>query len=301
MAARLIDELYGNKNAETTVSHVFNPIQKAQVNNFEIALDTLNSNFNKGIISDSIYEKACSELDGLLEKAFQHKYIKREGTKGHYKYWYSEPKGKREGEKNNEDKKEFDPYKYRFNVIEEHNAKIQNATEKNDSFIQDKKTLDNTISNENLRTVATNKIINQFKKLNGSEGDLNSIKENAKKQIAIIHKLNDQLYGKNQTVESKPEEEKKDDPEAKSKESKESKKDEGKESDENIKKEARKWWSSLSINEMKDHLSKTPFFSKMGMDYTLAHKHGIEEVYKEYKKSQSQPKQEDNKQNKPKS
>jgi hypothetical protein len=92
--SRLIDKLYGNSDAEQTIVSVFNPIQKSEVNNFEIALETLNSNFNKGIITDEIYEKACSELDGLLEKAFQHKYIKREGTKGHYKYFYKEPKGK---------------------------------------------------------------------------------------------------------------------------------------------------------------------------------------------------------------
>jgi hypothetical protein len=52
--------------------------------------------------------------------------------------------------------------------------------------------------------------------------------------------------------------------------------------EEEIKKEAREWWSSLSINEMKIHLKNTPFYSDMGMDYALSHKNAIVDIYKCY-------------------
>lgn len=93
--SRLIDKLYNDENAEQTIVSVFHSIQKSESNNFDVALEKLNSNFNKGLIGEDIYEKALGELDDLIEKAFQHKYIKRTGTKGNYKYWYKE--GKKNG------------------------------------------------------------------------------------------------------------------------------------------------------------------------------------------------------------
>lgn len=96
--ARLIDQLYGNKNAETPVKHVFeNKIQKSET--FDTTLEKLNENFNKGFITEDRYEKALGELDGLIEKAFQHKYIRREGSPGSYKYIYRESEIKHKDKK----------------------------------------------------------------------------------------------------------------------------------------------------------------------------------------------------------
>jgi hypothetical protein len=51
--------------------------------------DKLNNNFNKGYIDDNMMETAFRELDGLISKAGGHKYIRREGTPGNYRYIYT--------------------------------------------------------------------------------------------------------------------------------------------------------------------------------------------------------------------
>lgn len=97
--ARLIDKLYGNHQAEQTIVSHFNKGQQVkQGPDVQEVLEKLNENFNKGLIGDEIYEGACSELDQLV-KARTTKYIRREGTKGNYRYIYKEgqgPKGNKE-------------------------------------------------------------------------------------------------------------------------------------------------------------------------------------------------------------
>ena len=54
-----------------------------------LTLKTLNDNFNKGLITDEDLEKAFSQFDNVIEKSF-HKYLRRTGSPGHYKYIYQE-------------------------------------------------------------------------------------------------------------------------------------------------------------------------------------------------------------------
>lgn len=59
-------------------------------NNISKVTQILNSKFEKGLISEELCENSFKELDNLIEKAGVHKYFKREGSPGNYKYYYTE-------------------------------------------------------------------------------------------------------------------------------------------------------------------------------------------------------------------
>ncbi|MFA5634228.1 MAG: hypothetical protein WC973_03700, partial [Candidatus Dojkabacteria bacterium] len=59
----------------------------------ENVVNTINDNFNKGLIDELTTEQAFEQLDNLLEKG--HKYYKREGGPGNYKYYYTEAEYKK--------------------------------------------------------------------------------------------------------------------------------------------------------------------------------------------------------------
>lgn len=104
--ARLIDKLYGNANAETPIISAFQIKSPKLQHTFHdvdahMILKSLNDRFNKGL-DEQTYEAACQELDQLV-KAAGHKYIKREGSKGNYKYIYKE--GEKEGKFSEADEK----------------------------------------------------------------------------------------------------------------------------------------------------------------------------------------------------
>jgi carbonic anhydrase/acetyltransferase-like protein (isoleucine patch superfamily) len=70
-------------------------------------LEVLNDNFNKGLIDEKLAESAANDIDNLIQKARPHKYYKREGGPGNYKYYYTEEQYKKEkGGKPEEKKKE---------------------------------------------------------------------------------------------------------------------------------------------------------------------------------------------------
>ena len=52
-------------------------------------ISLMNENFNKGKIDEALCNRGFEQLDGLIEKA-GHRYIRREGTPGNYKYVYAE-------------------------------------------------------------------------------------------------------------------------------------------------------------------------------------------------------------------
>lgn len=56
----------------------------------EKILNQLNSNLEKGLISEELHEKAINQLNNLLEKGGSKKYIRRTGSPGNYKYEYTE-------------------------------------------------------------------------------------------------------------------------------------------------------------------------------------------------------------------
>jgi hypothetical protein len=57
------------------------------------------------------------------------------------------------------------------------------------------------------------------------------------------------------------------------------------EKEKNTRSSARKWWSSLSMNEQDKFRKEHPFFGKMDKDYFYAHKTSVEQVYEHYKKT----------------
>lgn len=75
-------ENYKGSNIEKGFSNV-EPITKSD---FLKIGGHLNSNLEKGFISQELFENATEEL----QKASGHKYFKREGVKGKYKYYYTQ-------------------------------------------------------------------------------------------------------------------------------------------------------------------------------------------------------------------
>jgi len=51
--------------------------------------DTLNKSFLDGLIDEQAVEVDFKNLDAIIEKARPHKYYKREGSPGNYKYYYT--------------------------------------------------------------------------------------------------------------------------------------------------------------------------------------------------------------------
>lgn len=83
-----------------------NIIDSLDYDSIDDVVDTINNNFNKGLIDELTAEKAVEQLDSIFEKAGMHKYIRREGSPGNYKYYYTEEeyrqaKGNKEGENEN--------------------------------------------------------------------------------------------------------------------------------------------------------------------------------------------------------
>lgn len=55
----------------------------------EEVVDTLNKSFIDGLATEEETENDFKNLDFIIEKARSHKYYKREGAPGHYKYFYT--------------------------------------------------------------------------------------------------------------------------------------------------------------------------------------------------------------------
>jgi len=75
------------------------------IDNTEKITTILNNNFEKGFISEELNEQAFEQLDNLLEKAMSHKYFRREGTPGNYRYYYTEEEYKQAKNQKGEDYK----------------------------------------------------------------------------------------------------------------------------------------------------------------------------------------------------
>lgn len=74
------------------------------INPIEQTVELINENFNKGLINELELEEAFEQLDNVIQKSAPHKYFKREGTPGNYKYYYTEAEYKQA--KGTKDKKE---------------------------------------------------------------------------------------------------------------------------------------------------------------------------------------------------
>ena len=60
------------------------------INPIEQTVELINDNFNKGLIDELTVEQAFEQLDNVIQKSAPHKYFKREGVPGNYKYYYTE-------------------------------------------------------------------------------------------------------------------------------------------------------------------------------------------------------------------
>lgn len=58
--------------------------------------DTLNKSFLDGLVDEQVVEVDFKNLDAILEKARPHKYYKREGSPGNYKYYYTKEQYEKE-------------------------------------------------------------------------------------------------------------------------------------------------------------------------------------------------------------
>lgn len=80
-------------------------------------VDTINNNFNKGLIDELTAERAMEQFDNILEKAMSHKYFRREGGPGHYRYYYTEAEYKQaKGQKEEEPKKAGNKEKEKYTI-----------------------------------------------------------------------------------------------------------------------------------------------------------------------------------------
>lgn len=68
------------------------------INPIEQTVELVNDNFNKGLIDELTVEQAFEQLDNVIQKSAPHKYFKREGTPGNYKYYYTEDEYNKEKE-----------------------------------------------------------------------------------------------------------------------------------------------------------------------------------------------------------
>lgn len=79
---------------------------------FKKAVDLVSVRFNeefiKGLISEDQLNKSFDTLDEIV-KSRPHKYIRREGTPGNYRYIYKEPKGGRKKVGESTTEKQFKP------------------------------------------------------------------------------------------------------------------------------------------------------------------------------------------------
>lgn len=111
-------------------SIAFNVLSNIQpVNPVDLIMNTLNENFEKGLIDELETEQAFEQLDSLIEKGMGgHKYFKREGTPGSYKYYYTEAEYKEAKDgKEESDSKDSKSYKITNALVEyldEHKEKV---------------------------------------------------------------------------------------------------------------------------------------------------------------------------------
>ena len=82
-------DLLKNKIKGTVDSYQDHDSLKKVANSYSMVINLINDNFNKGKIDEALCNVGFEQLDMLIEKA-GHKYIRREGTPGKYKYIYSE-------------------------------------------------------------------------------------------------------------------------------------------------------------------------------------------------------------------
>lgn len=95
-----------NINKALNLEMVFRTSDEDFNKSIDVVADTLNKSFLDGLVDEQAVEIDFKNLDIILEKARPHKYYRREGSPGNYKYYYTkeeyekEKKGSSGGSKN---------------------------------------------------------------------------------------------------------------------------------------------------------------------------------------------------------
>lgn len=94
---------------QSVAFNIINNFKETEVDPIIKVTNILNENFNKGLVDELTTNQAFEELDNLIEKGMGgHKYFKREGTPGNYKYYYTEGEYKQAKGKGIEGKGSFE-------------------------------------------------------------------------------------------------------------------------------------------------------------------------------------------------
>ena len=83
-------------------------IKKSMEDSFNHVNDGLNKGFSEGKFDEEVYARAVVKFQSIIEKAQGHKYFKREGAPGNYKYYYTEEQYKKEKGLKGDEKDMFD-------------------------------------------------------------------------------------------------------------------------------------------------------------------------------------------------
>lgn len=85
-----------NINKALSLEMVFRTSDEDFNKSIDEVADTLNKSFLDGLVDEQTVEIDFKNLDAILEKARPHKYYKREGSPGNYKYYYTKEEYEKE-------------------------------------------------------------------------------------------------------------------------------------------------------------------------------------------------------------
>ena len=88
-----------NINKALNLEMVFRTSDEDFNKSIDVVADTLNKSFLDGLVDEQAVEIDFKNLDAILEKARPHKYYKREGSPGNYKYYYTKEEYKKKKKK----------------------------------------------------------------------------------------------------------------------------------------------------------------------------------------------------------
>lgn len=120
-----------NINKALNLEMVFRTSDEDFNKSIDVVADTLNKSFLDGLVDEQAVEIDFKNLDVILEKARPHKYYRREGSPGNYKYYYTKEEyekekkgssGGKEGLRTNESQRKTVENKP-VGSIHEHNGK----------------------------------------------------------------------------------------------------------------------------------------------------------------------------------
>jgi len=131
-----------NINKALNLEMVFRTSDEDFNKSIDEVADTLNKSFLDGLVDEQAVEIDFKNLDAILEKARPHKYYKREGSPGNYKYYYTKEeyekeKKKVEGGKEKDTKSGMEKYAVKSKALEGLESKFDEVfgfNKKNDTI-----------------------------------------------------------------------------------------------------------------------------------------------------------------------